>query len=117
MIWIIAIGCLLVGFAFGVLMTFGSSRERYSNWTSISLHVKEVGTEERYIADRYKLCTDDNTPYLRIYEGNKFKWYPIWHFKEPYMIMMIIDKDYAVKNMLKLCGIDSGKNSTEADKK
>jgi len=31
------------------------------------------------------------------------------------MVMMIIDKDYAVKNMLKLCGIDSGKNSTEAN--
>ena len=31
--------------------------------------------------------------------------------------MMIVDKDYAVRNMLKLCGVDSGKNSTDAGEK
>ena len=77
MIWIVGIGCFFIGFIFGVIMTFGSQREKYGNWKPISLHVTEIGTKERYIADRYKLCIDDNTPYLRIYEGNKFKWYPI----------------------------------------
>ena len=77
MIWIVGIGCFFIGFMFGVIITFSSQREKYSDWKPISLHVTEIGTKERYIADRYKLRIDDNTPYLRIYEGNKFKWYPI----------------------------------------
>ena len=77
MIWIVGIGCLLAGFCFGVLMTFASSRERYSNWKPVSLRVISNSTGIEYHTDRYKMNIDDNTPYLRIYNINKFEWFPI----------------------------------------
>lgn len=116
MFWAV-IGALFIGFFLGVLLTYGGSREKFTNWKPISMHVTSKNTGLRYIADRYRYSMDDDTPYLRIYNLNRFEWYPIWHFKDPYLIMMIVDKDYAVRNMLKLCGVDSGKNSTDAGEK
>lgn len=116
MFWAV-IGALFIGFILGVMLTYGGSREKFTEWKPISMHVTSKSTGLRYIADRYRYSMDDDTPYLRIYNINKFEWYPIWHFKDPYLIMMIVDKDYAVRNMLKLCGVDSGKNSTDADEK
>lgn len=117
MIWIVGIGCLLAGFCFGVLMTFASSRERYSNWKPVSLRVVSNSTGIEYHADRYKMNMDDNTPYLRIYNINKFEWFPIWHFKNPYLIMMVVDPEYAKTNMMHLLSFGTIENFTEADKK
>lgn len=117
MIWIVGIVCLLVGFVFGVLMTFGSSREKYGNWKPISMSVVSKATDMEYHADRYKLNLDDNTPYLRIYNIRRFEWFPIWHFKNPYLIMMAVDPEYAKTNMLNLFSIGMAQKLTEADKK
>ena len=116
MIWAV-IGALFIGFALGVILTYGGQREKFDSWKPISLHVTSASTGLRYIADRYRCSMDDNTPYLRIYNVNKFEWFPIWHFKDPYLIMMVIDPQYATSNMLKLCGVDTGKKSTEDSKK
>ena len=117
MIWIVGIICLLVGFMFGVLMTFGSSRERYGTWKPISIVVMSKATNLEYHADRYKLNLDDNTPYLRIYNINKFEWFPIWHFKNPYLIMMAVDPEYAKAHMLDLFSVGSVEKLTKGRKK
>lgn len=117
MIWIVGIGCFFIGFMFGVIMTFGSQREKYSNWKPISMSVVSKATGEEYHADRYKINMDDNTPYLRIYNVRKFEWFPIWHFKNPYLIMMAADPDYAKANMLNLFSIGSVEKLTKPRRK
>ncbi len=115
--WITLIIGLLVGFTLGVLMTFGAHRERYSSWKSISIKVTSVSTGNEYHADRYKFSLEDNTPYLRIYNINKFEWFPIWHFKNPYLVMMVVDPDYAKSNMLNLFSVGSVEKLTQGTKK
>ena len=117
MIWIVGIACLLIGFGFGVIMTFASSRERYSDWEPVSLRVVSNSTDIEYHADRYKMNIDDNTPYLRIYNINKFEWFPIWHFKNPYLIMMVVDPEYAKTNMMRLLSFGTIKNFTKDSEK
>ena len=116
MFWAV-IGALFIGFFLGVMLTYGSSRERYTNWQPISIKVVSLLTNEEYHADRYKYSMDDTTPYLRIYNGKKFEWLPIWHFKNPYLIMLTIDPDYAKDNMLNLFSVGSVEKLTKANKK
>jgi hypothetical protein len=54
---------------------------------------------------------------LRIYNIRRFEWYPIWHFKNPYLIMMAVDPDYAKTNMLNLFSIGSVEKLTKGRKK
>lgn len=112
MIWIVGIGCLLVGFIFGVLMTFGSSREKYTKWKPISLTVESASTGIKYNANRYRLSEEDGLPYLRIYNNYSFhmEWLPIWHFKNPYIIMMFIDPQYAKDHVLELYHMKTGRD-------
>ena len=98
-------------------MTFASSRERYSNWKPISMKVVSKATELEYHADRYKFSLEDNTPYLRIYNINRFEWFPIWHFKNPYLIMMAVDPNYAKTNMMNLFSMGTVEKLTNANKK
>jgi len=116
MFWAV-IGALFIGFILGVMLTYGGSREKYCQWQPISIKVTSEETGEEYHADRYRYSMDDSTPYLRIYTGRKFEWYPIWHFKNPYLIMMVIDPEYAKKNMLNLFSIGSVEKLTNTTKK
>ena len=114
MIWIVGIGCLLVGFIFGVLMTFGSSREKYTKWKPISITVESASTGVKYNANRYRFSEEDGLPYLRIYNHytTSMEWLSIWHFKNPYIIMLFIDPEYAKEHMLELFHMKTGRDET-----
>lgn len=77
MIWIAGIVCFLAGFILGVIITFCNTREKYDNWKPISISVTSKDTGLEYHADRYKFSLEDNTPYLRVYNFNRFEWFPI----------------------------------------
>lgn len=117
MYWLIGIGGLFVGFFLGVIMTFGSQREKFGNWKSISMKVTSQSTGLEYHADRFRFSLEDNTPYLRIYNINRFEWFPIWHFKNPYLIMMVVEPDYAKEHIFDLCSAGSVQKFTKTAKK
>jgi len=116
MYWLICIGCVMIGFVIGVLATFGAHRERFSHWKPISMKVESRSTNEKLHADRYRLSEEDNLPYLRVYDGRKFSWLPIWHFKSPYLIMALIDPEYAKAHMIRLLEAENFEKFTEGRK-
>lgn len=75
---------------------FPSGKECY-------VSVKSNYTGNEYHASRYKYNRHgDMELYIYNYVAYKYEWYPIWHFKNSFIIAMQIDKDYAVNNMYKL---------------
>lgn len=110
--WLLYFACAFGGFILGVITTFGSQREKYTKWKPISITVESESTGCKYNAGRYRLSEEDGMPYLRIYNQyqHKFEWYPIWHFKNPYIIMMFIDPQYAKDHVLELYHMKTGRD-------
>lgn len=72
----------------------------------ISQIVTSTKTEEEYHADKWRL-DKDNIPWLRIWNQHigHYEWFPIWHFKNPFLVMYAIDNSWAMSNMYKLMSI------------
>lgn len=103
--------CAIIGAIVSLVGNF-----QYRNWKPISTFVYSSSTGHKYHADRYCLI-DNHTPWIRIYNGqNGFQWYPIWHFKDPLLIMLIADPEYAKNNVLGLIGIqEQAENFTKTN--
>lgn len=100
-IYIIAIVAFIFGWLLAVLMINKAPRGE-----QISIMVTSTSTGEQYMADHYYI-DKDGTPILRIwnqYTGS-YKWYPIWQFKQPLMVMAQIDPEYTKANIGKLVGL------------
>ena len=61
--------------------------------------VNSIDTGKTYHVTQYKISRK-NGVMLRIYNylQAKYEWYPIWHFKNPFLVMYSIDSVYAMEN-------------------
>ena len=98
--YIIAIVAFIFGWLLAVLMI-----NRAPRGEQISIMVTSAKTEEKYAADHYYIAKD-GTPYLRIWNHFRatYEWFPIWQFKNPLVLMMQIDPEYAKTNLGRLVG-------------
>lgn len=79
--------------------------------------VESIRTGEKYHASRYKFNRhNDLELYIYNHISYKYEWYPIWHFKNSFIIAMQIDKNYAIKHMYDMLLKNSAKDLTK-DKK
>lgn len=106
----------IIGFIVGLIVyKLTTQGKRYP----ISQLVTSLKTGEEYHADKWRLDKDD-IPWLRIwnYHISHYEWFPIWHFKNPFLIMLTIDNSWAMTNMFKLMSIpEQVKKLTEDSKK
>lgn len=81
------------------------------------LPVKSLSTGIEYHASRYKFNRKGDMELL-IYNhvSHNYEWYPIWHFKQAFILAMQLDTDYAKENIYKLLTMNA-MNLTKDNKK
>lgn len=79
--------------------------------------VESINTGIKYHASRYKLNRhNDMELYIYNHVSHQYEWYPIWHFKNGFIIAMQLDKSYALDNVYKILTMNKLKDLTK-DKK
>lgn len=115
---LIIIGVVLLAIvAIGVLVDliqilFPQGKECY-------ISVKSLHTGIEYHASRFKFNRHgDMELYIYNHISHGYEWYPIWHFKNSFIVAMQADKDYAIANMYKLLQLENtAKDLTKEQKK
>ena len=76
--------------------------------------VESIHTGEKYHASRYKFNRHkDMELYIYNHIAHKYEWYPIWHFKNGFIIAMQLNKDYALENVYKILTMNKLKDFTK----
>lgn len=118
---IFSIGMILIGIMFIALII--EQLKKFCNMgEECFISVESLSTGIEYHASRYRFNRHNDIE-IMIYNGqNGYQWYPIWHFKNAFLLAYSLDKNYAMNNMYKLMTfgkdeIKLNKQLTETKKK